>query len=126
MSLAVQLAHAPGDRRSGYRFPVEAKLRYLLLKGKTIVAAGYGKTINISSSGLLFQSKRSLEEHQQIEISMAWPARINGSVGMQLRVSGETVRMQGDCTAVRIAHHEFHTCGVHRSIAAEKAIVQSA
>ncbi len=112
MSPMVQWAGAPEDRRVGHRFPIEAELCYLLLNGKTIVAAGHGRSVNISSSGVLFESMHSLRPGQQIELSIAWPARIDGIVRMQLRASGRTVRELANQTAVHILHYEFHTGGI--------------
>jgi len=99
-------------KNEGHRFPIEADLCYLLLNGKTIVAAGHGRSLNISSSGVLFESMHSLRPGQQIELSIAWPARIDGIVRMQLRASGQTVREQDNCTGVRILHYEFRTGGI--------------
>ena len=112
MCPTVQLGGTPEDRRVGHRFPIEADLCYLLLNGKTIVAAGHGRSLNISSSGVLFESMHSLRPGQQIELSIAWPARIDGIVRMQLRASGQIVREQDNCTGVRILHYEFRTGGI--------------
>jgi hypothetical protein len=54
----------------------------------------------------------SVPPGQQIELSIAWPARIDGTVRMQLRASGRTVREQENCTGVRILHYEFRTGGI--------------
>ena len=112
MCPTVQLGGTPEDRRVGHRFPIEADLCYHLLNGKTIVAAGHGRSLNISSSGVLFESMHSLRPGQQIELSIAWPARIDGIVRMQLRASGQIVREQDNCTGVRILHYEFRTGGI--------------
>jgi hypothetical protein len=109
MCRTVQLVGAPEDRLVGHRFPIEAELCYLLLNGKTIVAAGHGRSLNISSGGILFESMHSVRPGQQIELSIAWPAKIDGIVRMQLRASGRTVREQDNRTAVRILHYEFRT-----------------
>lgn len=115
MSPTVRENRAPKDRRLGHRFPIEAELCYLLLNGKTIVAAGHGRTVNVSSSGVLFQSMHAVRPGEQIELSIAWPARIDGVVRMQLRASGRTVREQDNCTGVRILHYEFRTGGIRES-----------
>jgi len=111
----------PEDRRSAHRFPIKVEVRYVLLKGKNADVAGSGRTINISSSGVLFESPHSIRPGVQIELSVAWPARIDGTVGLQLRASGKTVRQQDNCTGVRILHSEFRTCGLQRTSVAAAA-----
>jgi hypothetical protein len=100
------------DRRLSCRFPIEAEVRYLLLQGKAIQETGRGRTVNISSSGILFESAHSIPPGIPIELSIAWPARIDGIVRMRLRASGRTVRNQDNCTAVKIRRYEFRTAGI--------------
>jgi hypothetical protein len=57
----------------------------------------------------------SVRPGQQIELSIARPARIDGIVRMQLQASGRTVREQDDCTSVRIGHYEFRTGGIREA-----------
>ena len=119
----VQLPGAPEDRRSGHRFPIGAELCYLLLNGKTIVAAGHGRSVNISRSGVLFESMHPVRPGQQIELSVAWPALVDGIVRMQLRASGRTVREQDSRTAVGILHYEFRTGGIREPNVRQSATV---
>ena len=99
----------PENRRSRRRFPIEVELYYLHRNGRTIEAAGHGRTVDISSSGILFQATHSVRPGVEMELSLAWPARIDGIVPMQLRVYGQTVREQDNRTAVHIMHYEFRT-----------------
>lgn len=97
-----------GDRRSWPRYPFEAALEYRIIHGRR-VATGRGKTINLSSRGVLFQSDQAVAEGMQIELAIAWPARLNNVAGLTLHVTGRTVRSQGKCAAVKISRHEFRT-----------------
>ncbi len=101
--------HEPEERRSGHRFPIELELTYFLLDGKNTGYAGQGRTVNISSSGVLFRSPHSLRPGTQIELSIDWPARIDRTVRMQLRAFGRAVRREGAITGVQILHSEFRT-----------------
>jgi hypothetical protein len=105
MSATVQDDHETRARRSGHRFPIEVELSYLLVNGKTIVSAGQGRTVDISSSGVLFQSAHCVRPGTQIELSIAWPARIDGIARMQLRASGRTVREPGNTIGVQILRY---------------------
>jgi hypothetical protein len=113
MSPSVQDDHWLEDRRSGHRYPIHVELFFLVRRGETIEAAGNGKTVNISRSGILFQSMHSVLPGAQIEVSIAWPIRIDGIAHMQLRVSGRTVRTQDNCTGIHILRYEFRTGRIH-------------
>ena len=110
----VQHYHGPEDRRTGHRFPIDVDLAYFLLDEKSMPYAGRGRTVNISSSGVLFQSPHSLRPGTQIELSIDWPARIDLTVRMQLWALGRTVRGEGAMTGVQILHCEFRTAGTRQ------------
>ncbi len=46
--------NAQADRRQSDRFPIEREVRYRVLNKRSNEEIGDGKTINISSSGVLF------------------------------------------------------------------------
>jgi len=87
MSSAVQsqIASTSG-RRSNYRYPIRIDLEYRLLKGSRVLKAGRGRTVNFSSSGILFESEESLPPAMRIHLSIAWPARLNNRVALNLHV----------------------------------------
>jgi hypothetical protein len=96
-----------GERRSWPRYSLEAALEWVI-QGRR-VARGRGTTINLSSGGALFQSDQAVAEGVQIELAIAWPARLNDVAGLTLHVQGRTVRTQGKCAAVKILRREFRT-----------------
>lgn len=96
-----------GDRRSWPRYPIDAALEWVI--HRRIAAVGRGKTINLSSGGVLFQSDQAVAEGVQIELAIAWPARLDDMAGLTLHVTGRTVRTQGKCAAVKILRREFRT-----------------
>jgi hypothetical protein len=73
------------------------------------VETGSGRTIDLSSSGLSFPADRSLETGQKLDVSIDWPALLDGGVKLQLIVSGVVVRTAGTATALQIRRHEFKT-----------------
>jgi hypothetical protein len=63
----------------------------------------------MSSSGLGFTADRPLPIGQKLDLSIDWPARLDGDVQIQLVASGVVVRSSGAVTALRIERHEFRT-----------------
>jgi hypothetical protein len=96
-----------GDRRSWPRYPFEAALEWVI-QGRR-AATGRGKTIDVSSGGILFQSEKEVAEGVQIELAIAWPVRLSDVAGLTWHVTGRTVRSQGKCAAVKILHHNIRT-----------------
>ena len=66
----------------------------------------------MSSGGVLVQTADFLPKGIAIELSIAWPARLNNTVALKLHVIGQTVRTLDNCTAVEIHRHEFRTGGM--------------
>ncbi|HLK51119.1 MAG TPA: PilZ domain-containing protein [Bryobacteraceae bacterium] len=115
-------------RRSHRRYPIYVDLEYKLLDGKHVLKSGAGRTVNLSSSGILFEGRETLPEGMTIRLSLNWPARLNERVGLTLSVNGRTVRSSGKFTAVEIVSHEFRTRPIpaHAQDAAEGSSVSVA
>ena len=91
------------------RFPVQCDLQYRIKDGKTVVEHGFGRTINVSGSGVLFESQAAIPPGNRIELRITWPAHLSNEVGLQLWLRGYTVRTQQNRTAVAFSHYEFRT-----------------
>src|SRR5215472_11180192 len=78
------------DRRENSRFPLCEEVRYKLVHGKSIIA-GEGKTLNIGSGGVLFTTEQRLPVGCSIEISVNWPARLDGTCPLKFVASGRVV-----------------------------------
>jgi hypothetical protein len=70
---------------------------------------GSGRTIDMSSSGLSFTADRPLSIGQKLDLSIDWPAVLDGGVQLQLVASGVVVRTTGAMTAIRLERHDFRT-----------------
>ena len=68
---------------------------------------GSGRTMDLSSSGLCFSTDTPLSPGQRLDVSIDWPALLDGGVHLQLIISGVVVRTNGTVTAVQIQRHEF-------------------
>ena len=97
------------DRRTGHRYPIDVEADYRLFRQGRLVQAGHGRTIDLSSSGVLFDAGRPLAPGMKIELSIHWPGRLSEGAALQLRVEGRTVRAQAGCTALRIMDYQFRT-----------------
>ena len=97
------------DRRGNSRFPVREEVRYRLISGKSLTAVGVGKTLNISSGGILFTTEEKLPLGKLVEVAVNWPARLGGSCPLQFVAVGRVVRAESNKAAVRIERYEFRT-----------------
>jgi hypothetical protein len=43
-----------------------------------------------------------------IQLSLVWPAVLEGGKRLMLKIRGETLWVNGKYVAVRILHHDFH------------------
>jgi len=97
------------DRRETNRFPVREEVRYRILQSKAVQLTGAGKTVDISSGGILFTTSEPLPPGRLVEISVNWPARLDGTCPLQLVATGRIVRADDARAAVRIERYEFRT-----------------
>ena len=100
----------PFERRAGYRFPVSLELSYREVKSKQNLT-GRGKTINISSSGILFAAEHPLVVDANVELTLLWPVLLNDEVPLLLKVNGRVLRTEGSRMAIEILQYEFRISG---------------
>jgi hypothetical protein len=102
------------DQRSRGRYPIILELQYKLLRGGRVARTGSGRTLNISSGGVLFKTDDLLPERGAVELAMKWPFLLEGSCGLKLVMRGRIVRCDSNAraTAVRAESHEFRTAGM--------------
>jgi hypothetical protein len=74
-----------------------------------VIGTGRGRTMNMSSGGVLFKTTDPVRIDMEIEVSIPWPARLNHRVGLQLKLKGRVIRVDGHLVAVRIRAYEFLT-----------------
>jgi hypothetical protein len=101
-----------GDRRQDRRYTLTLDLRWRLVRRRKVLESGSGRTLDLSSSGALFDAGQPLPVGLNVELSIAWPALLHNIAPMQLAVSGRIVRAAGGRVAVRVLQHEFRTAGI--------------
>jgi PilZ domain-containing protein len=97
------------ERRGADRFPIEREIRYKVLTRKNGEEAGQGKTVNMSSNGVLFTTERILMPGRRLEIAISWPAQLNSKVALKLVARGRIVRFDQGRAAIEIQQYEFRT-----------------
>ncbi len=97
------------ERRRSSRFPIEREVRYKTLNQRTETLAGNGKTLNISSSGVLFTSDHDLPVGTRLELSISWPAQLNDRCLLNLVARGRVTRHNKGQLALQIQQYEFRT-----------------
>jgi len=101
-----------GDRRAAVRFPIEQEVRYKVFS-RNAVETGGGKTVNMSSSGVLFTTERALLTGERLELAVNWPAQLDNKCALKLVTTGRVVRSNGTQAAIAIERYEFRTQGTH-------------
>jgi hypothetical protein len=99
------------ERRRRQRFDLECEVRYRLLDSRRHLPQQTGKTINISSKGVLFETTGELPVGKRIELSIAWPAVLNDKCRLKMVAVGRLVRSSNGKAAALIQKHEFRTQG---------------
>ena len=97
------------DRRATDRFPLENDVRYKLLEARLSGQTGRGRTLNVSSGGILFTTEARLSLGQRIEVAVDWPAQLNEHCGLKLVALGKIVRSRDDSAAINIEKYDFRT-----------------
>jgi hypothetical protein len=97
------------DRRRSDRFAIEREIRYKALNKRGGEEAGEGKTVNMSSSGVLFTSPQILRPGRRIELAISWPAQLNNKCALRLVARGRIVRFDNGLAAMEIQQYEFRT-----------------
>ena len=100
------------DRRAYNRLAIEREVRYKVLGvRKTVKQVGSGRTIDMSSGGLLISTESTLTEGDLIELAVSWPAQLNDEIPLKLVAHGRVVRAEETRAAIIIEKHEFRTRG---------------
>jgi PilZ domain len=107
LDAAAEAANA--ERRKSSRFPIEREVRYKTLNQRAEILAGNGKTLNISSSGVLFSSDHELPVGTRLELSISWPAQLNEKCLLNLVARGRITRHTSGNMALQIQQYEFRT-----------------
>ena len=99
------------NRRSAKRLAIERDVHYRVVTRRDGEAEGVGKTLNMSSSGILFTTDQTLLPGRRLELAISWPAQLDNKCALKLVARGRVVRFEGNAAALEIMQHEFRTKG---------------
>ena len=91
----------PPERRRTNRFPLREDVRYRVIQSRGAKITGCGTTLNIGSGGILFTTDERLPIGRMVELSVNWPARLDGVCPLQFVATGRVVRSDDQRAAVR-------------------------
>ena len=109
LGASVKTEKTKDDRRGADRFPIEREVKFKVLNRKNAEEVGCGRTINMSSNGVLFTTDQYLIPGRRLEISISWPAQLNSKVNLKLVARGRVVRCDEGRAAIEIHQYEFRT-----------------
>ena len=104
-----ELPSRVSERRLSSRFPVQQEIRYRIVQSRSVSHQGVGRTLDVSSGGILFSTTERLPPGRTVELAMQWPARLNGTCPLQFVATGRVIRSDRSTAAVRIQRYEFRT-----------------
>ncbi len=96
------------ERRFKVRYPLELNVRYQTF-GQEEIKAGVGRTVNLSSTGVLVASEDKLTDGMRLRLTIEWPTLLNGTTPLQLVTFGKVVRSEANAFAVALEHYQFRT-----------------
>ena len=108
------LAAPQVERRLHCRYPITLQIEYKFFSTNRTKRCGFGKTLNVSSGGVLFEPQDGLPTNGLIEVLMDWPFLLDGVCPLKLVVQGRVVRSNKQLAAVQILRHEFRTARSNR------------
>ena len=96
------------ERRLRARYPVRLLARYRTLDQANALA-GFGATVNMSSSSLLVTSQHEIPLGAQMEVVVNWPSLLESTIPLQLITSGQVIRTEPSHFVIEFARYEFRT-----------------
>jgi len=93
------------ERRSRIRFPIELGAHYTVDRRNDV--SGTGKTVNISSNGVLITSAHAVSPDTSITVLIEWPIVLGDVSAFALHICGRVVRSDAGLVAVQFSRHEL-------------------
>ena len=95
------------ERRLHARYPITLDVEYKLLTTGSREQVGIGKTVNMSSVGILFEARDALPARRQVMVFVRWPVSKESTRPLKLVMRGRVIRSDGKLVAVRVSRYEF-------------------
>jgi hypothetical protein len=88
--------------RHHQRFPISTPVKYIVEK-----VEGEGVTCNVGSDGLLMKTTCVFPQGKRIELSLDWPATLDGRLPLRLDILGKILWSNVRGTAVEILSYKY-------------------
>jgi len=98
----------PLERRSKIRYPISLNVKYRTV-GRSNRISGVGRTMNMSSGGLLIIADQRTQLGTRIELNIEWPSMLDGQIPLQLVAVGRVVRCLESGFALSFTQYQFRT-----------------
>jgi PilZ domain-containing protein len=103
---ALQRALAEG-RRGANRYDIALTLRFAALRRGEALVTGYGESVNISRTGMLFRCDERLVIGDSLVIVLDWPVAAQDNEPLKLVVTGHAVRIRRGLVGMAIHTHRL-------------------
>jgi len=102
-------SHQP-NRRGSNRLAIEREVHFRVIKNRSgKEASGFGKTVNMSSSGVMFTTEQPLPSRCRLELDIDWPAKLDDKCALKFVAEGRLVRWEDGLAVLEIQRHELRT-----------------
>ena len=97
------------ERRTKMRFGLHREMRFKLIENDIVIDSGDGVTIDLGSGGVAFLVTRPMKNDTFIELSIAWPVKLDDKCPVRLVTYGRVLRSEGKRAVCSIDKYEFRT-----------------
>jgi hypothetical protein len=98
------------NRRSSERLPIEREVHFRVIKNRSgKEASGFGKTVNMSSSGVMFTTEEMLPSRCRLQLDIDWPAKLDDKCALKFVAEGHLVRSEEGLAVLEIQRYELRT-----------------
>jgi hypothetical protein len=97
------------ELRRAIRFPIHSEVLWTMKGARSQPISGKGVSVDFSSTGLAFKCTVPLPVGKRLDLSVDWPAMLDGRLPMKLSLRGKIVRVQDGVVSVEILAKEFRT-----------------
>jgi len=103
----VQVESERKNRRAANRYDLDLPFDFRLFGRDQSVQEGSGRTLNMSSHGLLVSPDLRISKGQPIELFVHLPGQLEAAVGARLVILGHVLRSSQAGAAIKIVRHGF-------------------
>jgi hypothetical protein len=104
------------ERRTRTRYPIRLEVNFRDTRGGQRYS-GSGRTLNVSSSGLLIASDQPVRRGEMLRMCLDWPFLLDGTTPIQLVADACVVRTYQSGFAAALVRHQFRTAKRERELA---------